>query len=182
MADGLSVDVGILLIIVVTASLTSGSLSVSQRQDVSAEVSLGDPPHRVILPSGSEGQDRPARDPLTARRGRAKRCTCYTYKDKECVYYCHLDIIWINTPEHTVPYGMASSPGSLRKKRSVRTAQSSRSSRSSAASRRCACMLHTDSECSRFCTNRQKRRPPAAPNAKKRTPPFHRGDREWTLK
>uniref|UniRef100_H3B725 Endothelin-3 n=1 Tax=Latimeria chalumnae TaxID=7897 RepID=H3B725_LATCH len=30
---------------------------------------------------------------------RAKRCTCYTYKDKECVYYCHLDIIWINTPE-----------------------------------------------------------------------------------
>ncbi|ETE61352.1 Endothelin-3, partial [Ophiophagus hannah] len=32
---------------------------------------------------------------------RAKRCTCYTYKDKECVYYCHLDIIWINTPEIT---------------------------------------------------------------------------------
>lgn len=30
---------------------------------------------------------------------RAKRCTCFTYKDKECVYYCHLDIIWINTPE-----------------------------------------------------------------------------------
>nr|6IGK_B Chain B, Endothelin-3 [Homo sapiens] len=21
-------------------------------------------------------------------------CTCFTYKDKECVYYCHLDIIW----------------------------------------------------------------------------------------
>ncbi|KAJ7404936.1 hypothetical protein WISP_142609 [Willisornis vidua] len=32
-------------------------------------------------------------------RPRARRCTCYTYKDKECVYYCHLDIIWINTPE-----------------------------------------------------------------------------------
>ncbi|XP_069607322.1 endothelin-3 isoform X2 [Ranitomeya imitator] len=30
---------------------------------------------------------------------RERRCTCYTYKDKECVYYCHLDIIWINTPE-----------------------------------------------------------------------------------
>lgn len=30
---------------------------------------------------------------------RTKRCTCYSYKDKECVYYCHLDIIWINTPE-----------------------------------------------------------------------------------
>lgn len=32
-------------------------------------------------------------------RHRARRCTCFTYKDKECVYYCHLDIIWINTPE-----------------------------------------------------------------------------------
>lgn len=30
---------------------------------------------------------------------RPRRCTCLTYKDKECVYYCHLDIIWINTPE-----------------------------------------------------------------------------------
>ncbi|XP_032404504.1 endothelin-3 [Xiphophorus hellerii] len=176
MADRLSVDVGILFVIVVTASLTNGSSSVSQRKDVSGEVSLGDPPHQVIIPSGSEAQDRPAHDLLTARRGRAKRCTCYTYKDKECVYYCHLDIIWINTPEHTVPYGMASSPGSMR---SVRTA---RSSRNSAASRRCACTLHTDSECSRFCTNRQMRRPPATPNAKKRTPPFLRGDREWTLK
>uniref|UniRef100_A0A3B5LQT9 Endothelin-3 n=1 Tax=Xiphophorus couchianus TaxID=32473 RepID=A0A3B5LQT9_9TELE len=86
--------------------------------------------------TAERNKDRPAHDPLTARRGRAKRCTCYTYKDKECVYYCHLDIIWINTPEHTVPYGMASSPGSI------------------AASRRCACTLHTDSECSRFCTNR----------------------------
>lgn len=32
-------------------------------------------------------------------KSRPKRCTCYSYKDKECVYYCHLDIIWINTPE-----------------------------------------------------------------------------------
>lgn len=30
---------------------------------------------------------------------RVKRCTCYSYMDRECVYYCHLDIIWINTPE-----------------------------------------------------------------------------------
>ncbi|KAL7860149.1 hypothetical protein SRHO_G00152960 [Serrasalmus rhombeus] len=30
---------------------------------------------------------------------RPRRCTCFSYKDKECVYYCHLDIIWINTPE-----------------------------------------------------------------------------------
>ncbi|TKS77444.1 Band 4.1-like protein 1 [Collichthys lucidus] len=35
----------------------------------------------------------------TEAKSRTKRCTCYSYKDKECVYYCHLDIIWINTPE-----------------------------------------------------------------------------------
>ncbi|CAL8254311.1 unnamed protein product [Arctogadus glacialis] len=35
----------------------------------------------------------------TGAKSRPKRCTCYSYKDKECVYYCHLDIIWINTPE-----------------------------------------------------------------------------------
>lgn len=35
----------------------------------------------------------------TDTKSRPKRCTCYSYKDKECVYYCHLDIIWINTPE-----------------------------------------------------------------------------------
>lgn len=42
--------------------------------------------------SGSDGDHQ-------AAGRRVKRCTCYSYKDKECVYYCHLDIIWINTPE-----------------------------------------------------------------------------------
>uniref|UniRef100_A0A3B4XKV8 Endothelin-3 n=1 Tax=Seriola lalandi dorsalis TaxID=1841481 RepID=A0A3B4XKV8_SERLL len=36
-------------------------------------------------------------------KSRPKRCTCYSYKDKECVYYCHLDIIWINTPDKSRP-------------------------------------------------------------------------------
>ncbi|KAI7793905.1 putative endothelin-3 [Triplophysa rosa] len=30
---------------------------------------------------------------------RSKCCTCYSFKDTECVYYCHLGIIWINTPQ-----------------------------------------------------------------------------------
>lgn len=30
---------------------------------------------------------------------RTKRCSCATFLDKECVYFCHLDIIWVNTPE-----------------------------------------------------------------------------------
>lgn len=46
----------------------------------------------------SSGQEQ-SPDPVGVPRTRDRRCTCFTYKDKECVYYCHLDIIWINTPE-----------------------------------------------------------------------------------
>lgn len=45
------------------------------------------------------GTGGPAGSDATEAKSRPKRCTCYSYKDKECVYYCHLDIIWINTPE-----------------------------------------------------------------------------------
>uniref|UniRef100_A0A667Z325 Endothelin-3 n=1 Tax=Myripristis murdjan TaxID=586833 RepID=A0A667Z325_9TELE len=82
-------------------------------------------------------------------RRRAKRCTCYTYKDKECVYYCHLDIIWINTPEHTVLYGMSSYKGSQRMRRSTGTGRGRRG-----AAQRCVCALQTDSQCSSFCMDR----------------------------
>ncbi|XP_041104516.1 endothelin-1-like [Polyodon spathula] len=50
------------------------------------------------------------------RRVRSKRCSCSSFLDKECVYFCHLDIIWINTPERTVSYGLGSPP---RRKRSL---------------------------------------------------------------
>lgn len=33
------------------------------------------------------------------RPRRSKRCSCSSLMDKECVYFCHLDIIWVNTPE-----------------------------------------------------------------------------------
>uniref|UniRef100_A0A3Q1FP94 Endothelin-3 n=1 Tax=Acanthochromis polyacanthus TaxID=80966 RepID=A0A3Q1FP94_9TELE len=88
-------------------------------------------------------------DPPVARK-RTKRCTCYTYKDKECVYYCHLDIIWINTPEHTVPYGMSSYQGSLRMKRFAGTERGT----TGVEAQRCVCVRQTDSDCSSFCTNR----------------------------
>ncbi|NWT60431.1 EDN2 protein, partial [Erythrocercus mccallii] len=29
---------------------------------------------------------------------RSKRCSCNSWLDKECIYFCHLDIIWVNTP------------------------------------------------------------------------------------
>uniref|UniRef100_A0A8D2KS90 Endothelin 2 n=1 Tax=Varanus komodoensis TaxID=61221 RepID=A0A8D2KS90_VARKO len=43
---------------------------------------------------------------------RMKRCSCTNWMDKECIYFCHLDIIWINTPGHATPYGL----GNLQKR------------------------------------------------------------------
>lgn len=37
--------------------------------------------------------------PAAAAHRRARRCSCSSLMDEECVYFCHLDIIWINTPE-----------------------------------------------------------------------------------
>ncbi|KAM9444186.1 endothelin-3 [Clarias gariepinus] len=81
----------------------------------------------------------------THSRNRAKRCTCYTYKDKECVYYCHLDVIWVNTPERIVPYGMSSYRGSLRARRSAENKKTTW---------RCVCALQSDSHCNSFCGKR----------------------------
>lgn len=74
---------------------------------------------------------------------RTKRCTCYSYMDRECVYYCHLDIIWVNTPERTVPYGMSSYQAPQRIRRET------------AKSPRCHCvMAATDQQCHDFCLSR----------------------------
>ncbi|KAM8946431.1 endothelin-3 [Pelodytes ibericus] len=80
---------------------------------------------------------------------RARRCTCYTYKDKECVYYCHLDIIWINTPERTVPYGLSNYRG----KRSVETNHVGLQPLS-----RCSCEDAGDEHCATFCSRRSSQR------------------------
>ncbi|XP_058418368.1 endothelin-3 isoform X1 [Diceros bicornis minor] len=77
---------------------------------------------------------------------RARRCTCFTYKDKECVYYCHLDIIWINTPEQTVPYGLSN----YRSRRSA--GPFLQSPQPSKWTVRCACVESDDRACARFCT------------------------------
>ncbi|CAL1583825.1 unnamed protein product [Knipowitschia caucasica] len=45
---------------------------------------------------------------------RTKRCSCATFLDKECVYFCHLDIIWVNTPERVVSYGLGNAPRTKR--------------------------------------------------------------------
>ncbi|XP_076863937.1 endothelin-1 isoform X2 [Brachyhypopomus gauderio] len=88
-----------------------------------------------------------AESSLSARHSRTKRCSCATFLDKECVYFCHLDIIWVNTPERTVSYGLGSAP---RKKRSVK--HTSRVTKIP----RCKCFDGSDSTCSLFCYTDQE--------------------------
>ncbi|XP_034447040.1 endothelin-3b [Hippoglossus hippoglossus] len=105
-------------------------------------ISSGGVPHSRTVSGGSGTSE--AAEP----KSRAKRCTCYSYKDKECVYYCHLDIIWINTPERTVPYGMSSYQGPQRIRRAV---VGRPTERQGAKTQRCICVLDADPKCQDFC-------------------------------
>uniref|UniRef100_A0A3Q3IR52 Endothelin-3 n=1 Tax=Monopterus albus TaxID=43700 RepID=A0A3Q3IR52_MONAL len=145
-----SIDVG-LLFLVVTASLAHG--------DPRREVEVLQLSTRAMVPDRVDNLPRVASHSgaklcsacgSPGARKRVKRCTCYTYKDKECVYYCHLDIIWINTPEHTAPYGLSSYQGSLRLRRSAGTERRRRG----LETHRCVCTLQADSGCSSFCMDR----------------------------
>uniref|UniRef100_A0A8C9U7F7 Endothelin 2 n=1 Tax=Scleropages formosus TaxID=113540 RepID=A0A8C9U7F7_SCLFO len=80
--------------------------------------------------SAEPGPD--ARPP--AQRVRAKRCSCSNWLDKECVYFCHLDIIWVNTPSKTLPYGL----GRVAARRLRSTS-------------RCECADPADRACAAFC-------------------------------
>ncbi|XP_077404097.1 endothelin-1 [Vanacampus margaritifer] len=77
------------------------------------------------------------------RHVRKKRCSCATFLDKECVYFCHLDIIWVNTPERVVSYGLGNAP---RKRRSVPVATATQTS-----GFRCQCLHQGDLTCTDFC-------------------------------
>nr|XP_004062501.4 endothelin-3 isoform X2 [Gorilla gorilla gorilla] len=98
---------------------------------------------------GSPGQEQAAEG--APEHHRSRRCTCFTYKDKECVYYCHLDIIWINTPEQTVPYGLSNYRGSFRGKRSAGLLPGNLQL-SHRPHLRCACVGRYDKACLHFCT------------------------------
>ncbi|XP_067857836.1 endothelin-1 [Heptranchias perlo] len=87
--------------------------------------------------------------PAPRRLSRSKRCSCSSFLDKECIYFCHLDIIWINTPERIVPYGLGSSPRVRRSvKHHVATLAESRP--------RCECSSPEDSVCWQFCEDGQQ--------------------------
>ncbi|XP_015504491.1 endothelin-2 isoform X1 [Parus major] len=83
------------------------------------------------------GLGHPPAESHLAAPPRSKRCSCNSWLDKECIYFCHLDIIWVNTPGHTAPYGLGSPP--RRRKRSAG---------------RCECRHSRDSFCATFCQGR----------------------------
>ncbi|KAM5157355.1 endothelin-1 [Mantella aurantiaca] len=89
-------------------------------------------------PSEASAPPRVSGAPLRPRR--FKRCSCSSLMDKECVYFCHLDIIWINTPEKTVPYGL----GGPRLKRSLQDTKTE-------STDRCTCAKREDNKCLDFC-------------------------------
>ncbi|XP_055079149.1 endothelin-3b [Periophthalmus magnuspinnatus] len=94
-------------------------------------------------PTGFGGSEDLGMSRIKDAKPRLKRCTCYSYMDRECVYYCHLDIIWVNTPERTVPYGMSSYQAPQRMRRET------------VESPRCLCAVaDADQQCRDFCQSR----------------------------
>lgn len=73
-------------------------------------------------------------DPPATHRVRTKRCSCNNQLDSECHYFCHLDIIWVNTPSKTTVYGLGS-PLSRRRR----------------STGRCFCANSADRTCNAFC-------------------------------
>ncbi|TNN02397.1 hypothetical protein fugu_009884 [Takifugu bimaculatus] len=61
--------------------------------------------------------DVEAADGLPTHRVRTKRCACSSLMDSECHYFCHLDIIWVNTPSKTTLHGLGG--GLARRRRSA---------------------------------------------------------------
>ncbi|NXC36525.1 EDN1 protein, partial [Campylorhamphus procurvoides] len=80
-----------------------------------------------------------------AEHRRARRCSCSSLLDEECVYFCHLDIIWINTPEKTVPYGLG---GPSRSRRSLKDMEPEMLTEPKS---RCRCANQKDKKCLNFC-------------------------------
>ncbi|KAM6186469.1 endothelin-1 [Rhynchocyon petersi] len=97
------------------------------------------------LSTGAENESESPETSASWRPRRSKRCSCSSLMDKECVYFCHLDIIWINTPGHIVPYGLGSG---FRPKRSLKDLFYTKSTD---PSNRCWCTNKRDKKCWSFC-------------------------------
>ncbi|XP_054501765.1 endothelin-1 [Agelaius phoeniceus] len=98
-----------------------------------------------LLPAAPGAEVDAAPPPAAAAHRRARRCSCSSLMDEECVYFCHLDIIWINTPEKTVPYGLG---GPARPRRSLKDMVPEMLAEPSS---RCQCANQKDKKCLNFC-------------------------------
>ncbi|KAJ7415249.1 Endothelin-1 [Willisornis vidua] len=98
-----------------------------------------------LLPAAPAAQVDAAPPPAAAALRRARRCSCSSLLDEECVYFCHLDIIWINTPEKTVPYGLG---GPSRSRRSLKDMVQDTLTEPGS---RCQCANQKDKKCLNFC-------------------------------
>nr|XP_057940883.1 endothelin-2 isoform X2 [Doryrhamphus excisus] len=81
-------------------------------------------------------QEAHSSDDVPLPRMRSKRCACSSVLDSECHYFCHLDIIWVNTASKTTIYGLG---GTLSRRRRRRSAG------------RCTCENVDDLTCAGFC-------------------------------
>ncbi|XP_012609166.1 endothelin-1 [Microcebus murinus] len=108
----------------------------------------GTPETAVLGAELSTGADKGVEKPPPGapwRPRRSKRCSCSSLMDKECVYFCHLDIIWVNTPEHVVPYGLGSPS------RSKRSLKDLFPTKATDHRDRCQCASQKDKKCWNFC-------------------------------
>ncbi|XP_029299231.1 endothelin-1 [Cottoperca gobio] len=94
--------------------------------------------------SAPAGETPTASTDSQRRHVRTKRCSCATFMDNECVYFCHLDIIWVNTPERVVSYGLGNT--GPRKRRAVADSMAT-----SSGPPRCQCFHRNDNTCRNFC-------------------------------
>ncbi|KAM4580366.1 uncharacterized protein PAE49_005242 [Odontesthes bonariensis] len=97
----------------------------------SVQDGLGLPVVKQLEVEASEG--------VQTHKVRTRRCACSNLLDSECHYFCHLDIIWVNTPSKMTVYGLGGA--SLRRKRSTD---------------RCTCTNLGDQTCSSFCHRRSE--------------------------
>ncbi|XP_024619700.1 endothelin-1 [Neophocaena asiaeorientalis asiaeorientalis] len=97
------------------------------------------------LSTGAESGGEKPSPSAPWRPRRTKRCSCSSLMDKECVYFCHLDIIWVNTPEHIVPYGLGSPS------RTKRSLKDFFPTKATDHRKRCQCASQKDKKCWNFC-------------------------------
>ncbi|KAJ8355837.1 hypothetical protein SKAU_G00186310 [Synaphobranchus kaupii] len=119
-----------------------------------------------ITSSDSVSEKASQAQPGSRAARREKRCSCENLHDKECVYFCHIGIVWVNTPRQVVPYGVGSLP--VRLKRDVG---------------RCVCANSSDTRCLQFCkaSHLLKEQVGITP-FKRMFPSKSRGKYEWNLR